>query len=598
MRRIAVPLILAMVLLFAALPALAEGDNVALELNTAKIPIYGEKDPYIAEMRFSTVEWNDGLPVLAVPVKKGYQLKATVLPKSTPNRKVAFSSADETVLRVQNNTITGVQPGETMLTISSVQNPAVALRYHVLVYQPVSRMAVTAPEKSVPVGGIITLKAEITPANATSQRVNWSSSDERIARVDSLGNVTGTGKGTARIIATAADGSGIRANISLRVTQTAESIQLDHSEATVAAGKSVVLKATVMPANTDDKTLVWSSSDPGIATVNKQGRVTGVALGQCEITCTSQSSGKVQAKATVQVQQPVKKITFGNAPAVYVNEPVKLSWTVEPASASNPAVQLTSGNPVILTVAHDGTITGLKAGETYISAASTDGTNCRARVKVKVTEHVRGVRMLRHTAYIGVKETATTGAEIEPKTAGNRNMTWTSGDPSVATAEPVKKQPYRIRITGVREGDTMITGVTEDGGYTASIQVRVGDWDHMVRLMDAYVRGADVYLTVRNISDMNLSHIVAEVSVFDADGNPVPCNSKNDSNTFSVTHKKNLKPGTSTKESDWQYVDFKLPDSPTVAEYVVKITQYQIENDWVKNVRKKYQQTIKCPVHL
>ena len=112
------------------------------------------------------------------------------------------------------------------------------------------------------------------------------------------------------------------------------------------------------------------------------------------------------------------------------------------------------------------------------------------------------------------------------------------------------------------------------------------------------MKGADVYLTVKNDSGLTITYITAEVSVFDVDGKPVPANSEDGSNTFKVVYKKTLKPGASTKEKDWKYVDFKLPESLKVSEYVVKITQYQIENDWIKNIRKKHQPTKHCPVHL
>ena len=69
-------------------------------------------------------------------------------------------------------------------------------------------------------------------------------------------------------------------------------------------------------------------------------------------------------------------------------------------------------------------------------------------------------------------------------------------------------------------------------------------------------------------------------------------------NTYQMVYKKTLNPGASTKEKDWKTVNFKLPDSPTVHEYVVKITEFEIDHDWIKVIRKNNQPTQKCPVHL
>ena len=252
----------------------------------------------------------------------------------------------------------------------------------------------------------------------------------------------------------------------------------------------------------------------------------------------------------------------------------------------------------MLTVSEDGTVTGIQAGEAYVRAVTTDGSNRQAKVKVRVLQHVTGVHMRRKTAYVDVKQTSTAGAILEPEKATNRNMTWETADASVATVAPEKKTPNKVRITGVSRGETIVTGTTEDGGFQTSILVRIGDWEKSLKLTDAYVKGTDARLTVKNNSDLTITSITVEVSVFDNDGKPVPCNKKDNSGTYRMVYKKTLEPGASTREKDWKTVDFKLPDSTKVSEYVVKITEFVIDNDWVKLIRPKNQPTKKCPVHL
>ena len=128
--------------------------------------------------------------------------------------------------------------------------------------------------------------------------------------------------------------------------------------------------------------------------------------------------------------------------------------------------------------------------------------------------------------------------------------------------------------------------------------MKVGDWDHALQLDEAHVEGADAVLTVRNVSSLYITSVTAEVSVYDVDGEPVAANSKDDSNTFKMVYKGALAPGDTTQRKRWQPVNFKLPDSMTVSQYVVKVTQYQIDNDWIKTIRRKYQPTKKCPVHI
>ena len=570
----------------------------SIDVDIAKLPLY-ESAGYIEAGLLKQLDDPEENALLAVviPLKKNYTVRANVLPRDATSRRVVVTSDDEEILRVRGTTLTGLKPGETFLTIASDLSPEVNLRFRVLVLQPVSRIAITADAPSVAAGSTVALTASVLPEDASIPRILWESADERIATVDENGNVTGVKHGNARIVAYAADGSNVRSNISIKVTQSAQEITLDHPQLTVDVGRNAMLHATVLPRETDDKKVVWSSSDESVATVNAQGRVTGVSLGTCEITCASSATEGVQTVATVTVQQPVTKVTFAAAPLVYKGEPTKLEWTIEPANASNPALSFTSSNTRVLTVAEDGTVTGVSSGEAFVNAITTDGSNRRARVKVKVGAHVTGATMRRATAYIDKGENAFTGAVVEPKDAANINIIWSTADEHIAKISPVRNQGNRVRITGVAEGEAVVSGVTEDGGFPVSIAVKIGDWDHALKLTDAHVDGADIHLTVKNQSELNITSITAEVAVFDADGKPVPANSKDFSNVFKVVYKQPLDPDATTKDKYWQTINFLLPDSPTVAEYVVTITEYQVDKDWIKVIREKHRPQKKCPVH-
>ena len=601
MKKVLVLLALALAVLLAGiLPAGATEAGVTVTVSTGKLPVLDPADP-VASGILAAEGRTETLPVLLLSAKKSADLRAAVLPKTVKNKKVTLTADNAEVLQVKGMRITGLAAGVSKVTIASEEDPSAAQEYLVAVIKPATRVQITAEAKSVAVGETMGLSAAVAPADATISAVEWSSGDERIATVDEKGVVTGVKKGNVRITAKAADGSNVRTNISVSVTQNAEAISLDKAEITVSTGKSGMLKATVLPKDASDNGVIWTSSNERIATVNQQGRVTGVARGDCEIIAVSRSMGEaVQAKATVHVQQPIKKVTFGDAPVIYAGESAKLTWSIEPSDATNQALKFTSGNKKVLTVDEDGTIYGLKAGETFVNAVTTDGTNKRARIKIKVLQHVTGVHMTRRVAYISRGETATTGAQLEPKDASNKNIIWSVQDSSIATIKSANKNGSgnRAKITGVSRGETTITATTEEGGFTASMLVRIGDWDNALRLTDAYVEGADQRLTVKNVSDLYITSVTAEVSVFDVDGNPVSANSKDGSNTFKMVYRNALSPGASTKQSGWKYVNFKLPDSPTVATYEVRVTQFQIDGDWVKTIRKKYQPFTNCPVHI
>ncbi len=590
-------LLLALAVLCMSMAALAEeGEKVTLELNAAKLPVYAADDPYLNGLTSA----GDGLPVIVLAVKKSLSLQVNVLPKTTRNKKVDLAVDNEAVVRVKGNAVAGLAPGETVLTITSQQDPSVAIQYRIVVIQPITRLTLTAPAKNVAVGGTIQLTPAYLPENATRQQVTWASANEQFATVDANGVVTGLKRGNVRITATATDGSNIRANINLQVTQSAEEITLDNSELTVDVGRNGVLKATIMPKDTNNRKVIWSSSDESVAKVNNQGRVTGIALGDCEITCASEEVGTVMTKAVVHVQQPVKKVTLDPAPAVYNGETAQLTWKIEPENASNPKLSFASSNEKVLTVDENGVVTGVSGGEAYVTATTTDGSRRQAKIRVKVMQHLTGVHMLRKTAYIDYGQTSPAGAVLEPERVKNinPNMTWESANPSIVSVKQNSKAPNKVDITGLAYGDTDVYGTTEDGGFRTSIHVKVGDWEHALRITAGEVRGADPYITVRNDSDLRITAITVEVMVYDIDGKVVPSNKKDPSKPFKMVYSRPLEPGASTRENYWKTVDFMLPDSMTVSEYVMKLTEFQIDNDWVKVIRQKNRPTKKCPVHI
>ena len=586
MKKILVPL-LALMLLCVCFGAPAEGQEaITLELNTTKLQVYTADDPYLNGL----TDPAGTLPVLVLPVKKSWQLQVTVLPKTLKNKKFMMTADNEETVRVKGNTVTGLKPGEAVLTIASAEDPTAAVQYRIVVIQPVTRITLSAPDKSVAVGGTVSLTPAILPEEASKKDVTWTSADERIATVDENGVVTGVKKGTARITAIAADGSRIRATISLNVIQNAEEITLDKNEVTVDVGRSVAVKATVLPKETNNKAVIWSSSDEGIATVNKDGRVTGVALGQCEITCTSKTNGEVQAKAVVNVQQPVKKITIDEVPVIYAGDSAKLTAHVEPADASNPALTFKSANEKVLTVDADGTITALKYGEANVIAESTDGSKRQARIKVKVMQHVTGVHTLRRIAYIDIGAANNTRAVVEPEKGTNNNMTWEIADSSIATIEPDRKQPNRVKIKGLRAGETTVTCTTEDGGHQAYLTVKIGDWEKSLKWVKAERDGkGNPLLTIKNVSDLDITYVKVEITCFDWDGNPAAgINTKDGTNILTAVYSKPLEPGKTTKELDgWKIQDWNK--EVVYASMEARIVEFEIDHDWVKLIRKNRQ---------
>ena len=173
-------------------------------------------------------------------------------------------------------------------------------------------------------GSSRSLTATVAPENATNKSVTWTSSDNTVATVSDAGSVTAVGKGTATI--TAATYNGKTAECQVTVSVPVTSISLDKTSLKLSVSdddqKTYTLTATVKPANADNVTVTWTSSDKSVATVDDNGKVTAVAKGSATITA---KAGSKTATCSVTVTKtaeagkviPVSCATDGKLPGKF-----------------------------------------------------------------------------------------------------------------------------------------------------------------------------------------------------------------------------------------------------------------------------------------
>ena len=175
---------------------------------------------------------------------------------------------------------------------------------------------------AVGIGETSQLSIAYTPTNTNMTNVTWSSSNSSIAAVNSTGLVTGVAQGSATITATAKDkdNNDITDSVTVTVSPIAVTgVSLDSNSAVVKAGKTVTLVATISPTNATNKSVTWTSSDTGVATVSA-GVVTGVAAGTATITVKTVDGNKT-ATCTVTVTNNAgldeNSISYTDLPTAY-----------------------------------------------------------------------------------------------------------------------------------------------------------------------------------------------------------------------------------------------------------------------------------------
>ncbi len=149
------------------------------------------------------------------------------------------------------------------------------------------------------------MSVTITPNNATSKVVNWSTSNAAVATVSSTGLVTAVAAGSVTITVRSADGSNVSAtsNGTVQVvdpgTVLVSSVTLNQTSVSLDPSDTVQLSAEVLPLDATDRSVNWASRNPGIATVTQSGLVTGVIGGQTVVTCAANDASGKSDECTV-----------------------------------------------------------------------------------------------------------------------------------------------------------------------------------------------------------------------------------------------------------------------------------------------------------
>lgn len=142
--------------------------------------------------------------------------------------------------------------------------------------------------------------------------------------------------------------------------------------------------------------------------------------------------------------------------------------TVLPSNATNKSVTWSTNNSSVASV-NNGTVTAVSTGSAIITASTVDG-NYTATCSITVTANtvsVTGVNLSAHTLEMSsIGETYTINYTISPNNATNKNITWSSSEPTVATIED-------HLITAKGDGTAIISITTADGGYSDYCTVTV-----------------------------------------------------------------------------------------------------------------------------
>ncbi len=414
-------------------------------------------DDYVNKLSFAQA---------STTLQEGSKTTVSVLASPKANRDyqtLTFSSSNPNIASVDNKgTITANKAGEATITVENASGKKATMKVTVTAAPQVAVTGISLDKTTISlyVNDVSTITPTVLPNNATNKTVTWSSSDASVATVNEKGTVTGKKAGTATITAKTVNGK--TATCKVTVLQQVTSVTLNKSEITLNKGNSETLKATINPSNASNKTITWETSNSDIATVDVNGKVTGIKEGK--VTITANAANNKSAKCTVNVIIPVTKISLNKTTLTLdVGKEEVLKATITPNNASDKNVTWSSSNTNVASV-DNGKITAKKAGTATITAKSSNGKT--ATCTVTITQPVTGVKLNKTSTTLEVGKTETLTATVSPSDATNKAVTWKSANDKIAKVDANGK------VTAVKAGTVTIM-VTTNNGKTATCTVTV-----------------------------------------------------------------------------------------------------------------------------
>ncbi len=252
-----------------------------------------------------------------------------------------------------------------------------------------------------------------------------------------------------------------------------QTVRLNKSSLTLEEGQSETLTAAVSPDNADNKNITWSSSDPEVASVDQNGKITALKEGQTLIYATADDNGvnawcslTVKAKTAV---IPVTGVRINKSEiTLKVGENTSIETTVLPENATDKTYSWASSDSRTVFVSDKGTVIGSRAGTAVLTVTTKDGgftATCTVHVISDTAPAPESVRITVSNAAVNVGSFLKLKAAMSPSDA-DQTVTWTSSDTSRATVDADGT------VHGKKVGTVTLTAKTVNG-KTAACTVKV-----------------------------------------------------------------------------------------------------------------------------
>ena len=225
-------------------------------------------------------------------VGESSRIRVKVLPGNAANRKLAYTSGDNNIVRVNSSgKVTAVSAGTAVVAVSSTDGTNKVSKIKVTVADKTAAADVPAVPTTVPTAVTTTAPTETPYVTECPTQTPEPTKEPETEPAATPGPDT-TQEPTRPPVSA----------VSLKIEPVGKELAsdgiLDIDEA-----EEVVLKVVFTPDDTTDKSIEWSSTDENVVTVDKNGRIKGIAQGYAYIKAVNNASGLDAAVLRVCVGQ-------------------------------------------------------------------------------------------------------------------------------------------------------------------------------------------------------------------------------------------------------------------------------------------------------
>lgn len=423
------------------------------------------------------------------------RLIPTVLPANATSKSLRWASSRASCVSVTSDGLCqALSAGTAIISATATDGSRVSAQYTINV-RPILATSVSLSQDTVnlSVGDAIQFNCRVLPSNVSNKSVLWSVDNPSVASVSPMGYVSVFAPGQATVTVSTVDGSNLSASCVLLVADTvvpptlATSLQLSTSSAPLQENEqirlvledSLLLSALVLPMETTDKSVVWSSSDSSVLRIDvtEEGacRCYACGLGTAQVTVSTLDGSLLSAHCTITVDPVLaEQLLLQQADtSLIIGDSIQVSATILPLNTTDTSLLWTVSDSSVVRIIAEGGVCrcfAVGVGMATVGVATVDGSSLSESftllVMPRMAESVLltmadGAPLPETGLVLTLADSLSLHAEVLPVEATNRAVLWESSDPMVVSVD-AQGQCY---AAGLGNAVVRVSAVDGSGAY-------------------------------------------------------------------------------------------------------------------------------------